>query len=86
MNEITVENIKETLINEVAAILSVDPETITPDVPLFTLKIDSLKFVELLVVIEKTYSLKLLELPLSGEDFQSIRSLASCIGRLISAR
>jgi acyl carrier protein len=86
MIEITMENVKETLINEVAAILSVDPKTIAPDAPLYALKIDSLKFVELLVVIEKTYNLKLLESPLSRDDFQSIRSLASSIARLLSAR
>lgn len=78
----TVKNVEEILIREVAAILSVDPSTIAPDVPLHELGIDSLSFVELLVVIEKTFNLKLMETSLTIEDFQTIRSLASCISRM----
>ncbi|MCK4389425.1 MAG: hypothetical protein KAV83_04205 [Desulfobacterales bacterium] len=78
----TVKRVEETLIREVAAILSVDPSTIAPDVPLHELGVDSLSFVELLVVIEKTFDLNLMESGLTKEDFQSIRSLASCISRM----
>ena len=73
------ENIEETLIREIATILSINPATIKPDSTLQALGIDSLSFVELLVFIEKKYNLKLMESRLTREDFQSIRSLASRI-------
>jgi len=74
--------IEDTLISEVASILSQEPTEIAPDAPLHTLGLDSLGFVELLVFIEKTFGLALMELGLSREDFQTIRSLAACIHRL----
>jgi acyl carrier protein len=43
---------------------------------------NSMAFVELLVVIEKVFGLKLMETDLTKEDFQTIRSLASCISRM----
>jgi acyl carrier protein len=83
MSKTTVKEIEETLICEVATILSMDPSMIKPDAPLPTLKIDSLSFVELLVAIERIFSLKLIETGLTREDFQSIHSLALCISKLI---
>lgn len=82
MDKKSVKEIEEILIREVAAILSVGPSTIVPDVHLNELGVDSLSFVELLVVIEKTFNLKLMETSLTKEDFQTIRSLASCISRM----
>jgi acyl carrier protein len=71
-------DIEEKLIHEIAAMLSADPSIFTPDTPLHTLGIDSLRFVELLVFIEKTFNLNLMESGLTREDFHSIRSLATC--------
>lgn len=82
MDKKSVKEIGEILIREVATILSEDPSTIAQDVPLHELGIDSLSFVELLVAIEKTFDLKLMETSLTIEDFQTIRSLASCISRM----
>jgi len=70
---------EQTLIDEVAAILSKDPAAILPDTPLHELGIDSLSFVELLVFIEKKFNLKLLESGLTKEDFETIHSIASRI-------
>ena len=75
-------DIEEKLIREVASILSADPFEITPDTPLHTLGLDSLRFVELLVFIEKTFNLNLIGSGLKREDFQTISSLASCISRM----
>lgn len=74
--------IEETLIREVAAILSRDPGTIEPEIPLHEIGIDSLGFVELLVVIEKMFKIKLMESGLTRSDFRTIRSLSSKIGDL----
>ena len=82
MDKKNVKEIEKILISEVTAILSADPFNIVADVPLHLLGMDSLGFVELLVVIEKTFNLKLIESSLTKEDFQTIRSLASCISKM----
>ncbi|MBU1134466.1 MAG: acyl carrier protein [Candidatus Omnitrophica bacterium] len=79
--EMLTKDIEEILIREVATILSTDTAEIVPDVPLHTLGVDSLSFVELLVFIEKEFNLKLMESGLTREDFQSIRSLSACISK-----
>lgn len=73
---------EKTLIHELAAILSADPAAIEPDVPLHDIGLDSMGLVELLVMIEKTFNLNLMESGLSKEDFQTVRSLASYINKL----
>jgi acyl carrier protein len=75
----TAEAIEKELIEEVAAILSVDPASIKPDAQLHTLGVDSMRFVEVLVFIEKAFNLELIESGLTREDFRTIHSLAECI-------
>ena len=82
MPEMSVKKIEELLLTEVANILLADPDTVTVDAPLHSLGMNSMAFVELLVVIEKVFGLKLMETDLTKEDFQTIRSLASCINRM----
>ena len=74
MNNMTIENIEERLIKEISIILSIDPSMIIPDTPLHSLGLDSLRFVELLVFIEKKFNLNLMETGLTREDFQTISS------------
>lgn len=69
------------LIYQLASILSIDSKKIKPEVPLHTLGVDSLSFVELLVFIEKEFKIKLMESGLLAEDFKTISSLASRISR-----
>ena len=73
--------VEEKLICQIAAILSVDSKKIKPEVPLHTLGVDSLSFVELLVFIEKEFSIKLMESGLRFEDFKTIHSLARRISK-----
>ena len=82
MSKMNIVDIEKTLIQEVAAILAVDSSTILPNVPLHTLGIDSFGFVELLVFIEKTFNLKLMESGLTRENFRTIHLLASYISRM----
>ena len=82
MPEMSVKEIEELLLREVASILLTDPETVTVDAPLHSLGMNSMAFVELLVVIENAFGLKLMETDLTKEDFQTVRSLASCISRM----
>jgi acyl carrier protein len=76
-----INQIEEKLIQQIASILSVDNKKIKPEVPLHTLGVDSLSFVELLVFIEKEFKIKLMESGLQAEDFKTIRSLAGRISR-----
>jgi acyl carrier protein len=76
-------NVEDTLRQEIASILNLEISVVTPDAPLRALGMDSLRFVELLVSIEKVFGLNLLESGLTREDFQSVRSLATCITRSV---
>ncbi len=73
------EEIEKKLIGEFATILGKDPAVIEADTPLHSLGVDSLGLVEVLVFIEKTFSLNLMESGLSKKDFKTISSLAGCI-------
>jgi len=83
MSEMSVKEIEGLLIAEVANILVIDPATVAVDAPLHSLGMNSMAFVELLVVIENTFGLKLVETDLAKDDFQAIGSLASCIHRMV---
>jgi acyl carrier protein len=71
------------LIHQVASILSINASGLKPDVPLHTLGMDSLSFVELLVFIEKEFKIKLMESGMTRNDFHTIHSLAKCIGKAL---
>ena len=83
MPEMSLQQIEELLIAEVAGILSIDSSAVTPDAPLHSLGMTSMAFVELLVVIEKTYDLRLMETDLTRADFQAIGPLASRIHEMM---
>ena len=53
--------VEQKLIQEVATILCIQPQAVKTDVPLPALGIDSMGFVELLVVIEKKFNLRFIE-------------------------
>ena len=72
----SLKQIEEKLIRQISAILSTDSKKIKPEVPLHTLGVDSLSFVELLVFVEKEFKIKLMESGLTSEDFKTIHSLA----------
>ena len=75
----TLQNIQDKLIQGIATITAKDESSIAPDVPFHKLGIDSLGFVEILVFIEKTFNLQLIESGLDRKDFETIRSLAAFI-------
>ena len=67
------------LIREVAGLLAVEPTAISAEMTLQELGFDSLKLVELLVVIEKEFDINLMETGITQDDFKNIRSLAARI-------
>lgn len=79
MTKLNLKEIEEKIINQIALILSIDRGKIKLDVPLHTLGVDSLSFVEILVFIEKEFKIKLMESGLTREDFKTIRSLSTRI-------
>lgn len=82
MTEERLKEIEEKLIKRLSSILSVEPAKIKTNVPLHTIGVDSLGFVELLVFIEKEFKIKLIESGMEIGDFKTIRSLARRILRL----
>lgn len=77
----TLNDIEDKLIQGIASITSRDKAAVEADMPFHKLGIDSMGFVEVLVFIEKTFNLKLIELDLTKKDFETIHSLASFISR-----
>jgi acyl carrier protein len=79
----TVKDIENKLVIGIASIISKDETSIKADVPFHEIGIDSLGFVEILVYIEKTFNLRLIETDLSKKDFETIHSLASFIEKTL---
>ena len=77
----TTKEIEEQLSQGIAAIMSMDRSSVAPDIPFKELGLDSLGFVEVLVFIEQTFKLTLVELDLTKEDFETIHSLAAFISK-----
>lgn len=77
----TKKDIEEKLAEGISAIMSIDMSSMAPDIPFKELGLDSLGFVEVLVFIEKTFKLNLVELDLTKKDFETINSLAAFISK-----
>jgi len=77
----TTGEIEKKLIEGIAAITGKDPSVIKTDVPFHTLGIDSLSFVELLVFVEKTFTIQLIGTDLTKKDFETVQALASFISK-----
>ncbi len=75
----TVQQVEDTLLEGIASILSAEKDSLAADRPFHELGIDSLGFVEILVFIEKTFKLQLIQADLTRKDFETVRSLASFI-------
>ena len=76
MADMSIPAVEQRLIQEIAAILCVEPSAVKPDASLPSLGLDSMGFVELLVVVEKVFNLRLMESGLSREDFETLHALA----------
>ena len=73
------QDIEDALVREVAVILDTQPDSVDAMRPLPDMGIDSMSFVELLVFIERTFCLKLIQSGLRKEDFHTLRALAARI-------
>ncbi|HEX9021637.1 MAG TPA: acyl carrier protein [Nitrospirota bacterium] len=77
--KMTRQEIEGALAEGIATIISAEKKALAFDQPFHDLGVDSLGFVELLVFIEKTFKLQLIQSDLTRKDFETIRSLASFI-------
>lgn len=77
----TVQEIEKELIQGIASIKNVEASEIDPEGTFHDMGIDSLGFVEILVLIEKTFKLQLIASDLTKQDFESIHRLALFISR-----
>jgi acyl carrier protein len=77
--KMTAQEIENTLLEGIASITSAEKASLAADQPFHELGIDSLGFVEILVFIEKTFKLQLIQSDLTRKDFETVRSLASFI-------
>ena len=78
-DQITIETIQRQLCDEIRVLFSIEPGSIAPDASLQSLGMDSLRFVSLLIAIEKKFGVSLMKIGLKREDLQSIRTLAAAI-------
>ena len=76
-----VPRIAEFLRKELATVLATDADSIADDTPLTSLGVDSLRFVELLIIIEKEFGVRLIEAGLTRDDLADVTSLAKCIAK-----
>lgn len=74
-------SIEARLTEEIAALLRIPAAKIDPNASLPALGLDSMGFVHLLVFIEKSFGLRLVESGLVREDFQTLRALSNRIAR-----
>ena len=84
-NAATLAEIEAFLVRELATVLCREKTEIAVDTPLYTLGVDSLRFVELLIAIEKQYGVKLIETGLSRQQLQNIHTLATHLHQHLTA-
>ena len=80
----TIKNIKEKLIVQIALSIGEEPSNIQSDMLMHELGLDSLGLVELFVYIEKEFKIQLMESGISQEDIMKIDSLAESIYKVIN--
>jgi acyl carrier protein len=73
----TKKEIEEKLIDGISGILAIDRSAVAADAPFRELGLDSLGFVEMLVFIERTFQLNMVEADLTKKDFETLQSLAT---------
>ncbi len=76
---LSLQTIEDRLCTEIQVLLALEPGGIQPETTLQSLGMDSLRLVSLLIAVEKTFGINLMEAGLKREALQSVRSLAAAI-------
>jgi acyl carrier protein len=77
--QLTAAEVEAALAHEIATVIGRDQKELTPETALQTLGLDSLRFVSILVSIEKRFGVRLLEAGLTRESLRSIATLAAVV-------
>ena len=76
---LTPEIVQQELCAAIQTMLALSPGSVTPDTPLRGLGIDSLRFVTLMLNIERKFGVSLMKGGLRAADMQSVRNLAALV-------
>ena len=76
---LTPEVVQQELCSTIQTMLSLNPGAVTPDTPLRGLGIDSLRFVTLMLTIERKFGVSRMKGGLRAADMQSVRNLAALV-------
>ena len=76
---LTLSSIEDRLCTEIQVLLAIEPGSIQPETTLQSLGMDSLRLVSLLITVEKTFGINLMEIGLKRETLQSVRTLAAAV-------
>jgi acyl carrier protein len=76
---LTSEMVEKELCAAIQTLLALEAGAVAPDTPLRGLGIDSLRFVSLMLTIERKYGVSLMKGGLGRADMESVRTLAARI-------
>ncbi len=76
---LSLQAIEDRLRNEIQVLFALEPSDVQPETMLQSLGMDSLRLVSLLIAVEKTLGINLMEAGLKREALHSVRTLASAI-------
>jgi len=77
----TPQEIEQKLIPQLTDILAVEPGAVTPDSSLEGVGMDSMRFVELFIFIEREFGLELISSNMQRSDLETPRAVAAAIAR-----
>ena len=77
--QLTIDAIESRLCAEIQILLAMKAGSVTPEIELRSLGMDSLRFVALLIAVEKAFGINLMKTGLKREALQSVRTLAATI-------
>ncbi len=76
---LSLETIEQRLCTEIQILFALEAGCLQPETTLQSLGMDSLRLVSLLIAVEKTFGINLMETGLKREALQSVRSLATAV-------
>ena len=76
---LTPEIVQRTLCSEIQTLLALNAGAVTPDTPLPSLGIDSLRFVSLMLAIEHKFGVNLMQGNIRSADMKTVRALSALV-------
>lgn len=76
---LTPEIVQQALCSELQTLLALNPGAVTPDTPLQSLDLDSLRFVSLMLAIEHKFGVNLMQGNIRSSDMKTVRALSALV-------